>query len=216
MTPIDRLSLLDSCTVSDATDALGLPCSESGMRRQSGSGSLIGQTITVQLTEGTAPENAPKVHLCATAVSLGGPNSVIVISHPGIDAGGWGGVLTRAAIENQIAGVILDGATRDVDEARTLDFPIFARTTTARTARGRLYESATNIPITIGNARIEPGDYVISDDSGTVFISQDNIEKVLEKAETIVAKETEMVRLLQKGVCVTEVLGANYEEMLKR
>ncbi|CAN7658665.1 RraA family protein [Aminobacter sp. LjRoot7] len=212
---LERLRRLDACTVSDALDALGLTGAVTGIARRSGGGVVAGRVVTVALAEGPAPAGAPKVHLGARAIEAGDANSVIVVSHPGIDAGGWGGVLTQAARLAGIQGVIVDGPLRDVDEANGLDFPIFARATTVRTARGRVHDVATNVPITIDAVMVMPGDYVISDGSGAVFITADNAEKVIRTGERIAAKECLMIDALKSGKPVSEVLGADYEDMLE-
>lgn len=212
---IARLRALDACCVSDALDALGLAGAVTGIPRRSGKGVLAGRIVTVQLAEGPAPAGTPKVHLGARAIEAGGKDSVIVVAHPGNDAGGWGGVLTRAAKVAGIEGVIVDGSLRDVDEANGLDFPIFARANTVRTARGRVHEVATNAPVTIAGVTVSPGDYVIADGSGSVFLSAAEAERVVKTAERIAAKEKLMVEALVGGKPVSQVLGADYEDMLE-
>lgn len=214
-TLLERLRRLDACCVSDALDALGLAGAVTGIPRRSSSGVLAGRVVTVTLAEGPAPAGAPKVHLCARAIEAGDAETVIVVSHPGNDAGGWGGVLTRAARCVGIQGVIVDGPLRDVDEANGLDFPVFARANTVRTARGRVHEVATNAPVTLAGVNVSPGDYVIADGSGAVFIAAEQIDKVLATAERIAAKERLMVEALVGGKPVSAVLGADYEDMLE-
>jgi 4-hydroxy-4-methyl-2-oxoglutarate aldolase len=211
-----RLRRLDVCAVSDALDALGLPSAVSGHVRRSGGGVLAGRVSTVTLAAGKAPADAPKVHLCTRAVDTGGPGTVIVVSHPGIDAGGWGGVLSNAARRRGIEGVIVDGPSRDIDEAAALAFPVFSRSTTARTARGRVYETATGAPITVADVRVEPSDYVIADGSGIAFVAVSKIEQVLATAERIAARERLMTDAVRSGKPVADVMGADYETMLEK
>lgn len=213
-TDVERLARLDVCAVSDALDALGLAPAVSDIARQSGAGLLAGRVMTVELAEGPVPSGQPKVHLGATAVTRADAETVIVVAHPGIDAGGWGGVLSNAAQVAGVRGVIVDGPSRDIDEARGLSFPIFARRTTARTARGRVHEVATGGAITIAGTHIEAGDFVIADGSGIAFVPAAEIENVLRAAEIIAAKESAMTRDIRAGVPVTEVMGRNYEDML--
>ena len=134
----------------------------------------------------------------------------------GIDAACWGGNLSFGATLRQIAGVIVDGPVRDVDEARDYNFPVFARTATTRTARGRIKEGATDVPITVGDLTVTPGDYVVADGSGVVFVQQSAIERVLDAAEAIAARERAMVAALKEGTPITEVMGRSYETMLKK
>lgn len=212
---LERLGLLDACAVSDAKDSLGLPAAVSGIARQSGEGLLVGRVKTVELVEGVPPADMPKVHLGARAIVTANTDTVIVVAHPGIDAGAWGGVLSTGAQIAGVRGVVLDGPTRDRDEAAGLGFPIYARGTTARTARGRVYEQSTGETIRIGDQSVSDGDYVIADASGVVFIAAADIERVLEAAERIARKEAAMVASLRGGNPITEVMGADYETMLE-
>jgi len=212
---LSRLNKLDVCAVSDAKDALGLGPAITSLSKVSGSGQLAGIVKTVQLVAGSAPENAPKVHLGATAIMESNSQSVIVISHPGVNAGGWGGVLSAGAKVRGVRGVILDGPTRDADEAKELDFTIFSKGTTALTARGRLHESATGVDVEIEDQVVSDGDYVLADSSGIVFICASDIDAVLKMAERIAAKESMMIDALHAGKPITEVMGADYETMLE-
>ncbi len=133
----------------------------------------------------------------------------------GIDCGSWGGLLSLAAKRRGIAGVIADGPVRDVDEALALDFSIFSRALTARTARGRIVELGTQLPVTIGEASVCSGDFVIADRSGVAFIPAETIGRVLEAAERIAARESLMSQAILAGSPVSEVMGTNYEHMLK-
>lgn len=212
---LERLGKLDACAVSDTMDGLGLPPAVVGIQRLSGDGTLVGKVSTVTLVEGTPPPDASKIHLCTRAIDGADDQTVIVVSHPGIDAGGWGGVLSNAAQAAGVRGVVVDGPSRDIDEARDLGFAIFARRPVARTARGRVYETATDAPVVIDNVTVNPGDFVIADTSGTVFIPADRIEDLLRAAEKLAAKEALMTEAVRSGKPAAEVMGANYEDMLK-
>ncbi len=111
-------------------------------------------------------------------------------------------------------GVVADGPVRDIDEARALDFPIFARSTTSFTARGRVVEQSMGEPVSIGGCTVRTGDYVVADNSAAIFISPDDIDRVLEKAEAIVEREQAMIRAIEAGTPIGEVMGGAYEHML--
>src|SRR5262249_42700364 len=133
----------------------------------------------------------------------------------GLDAGSWGGILSLGAKVRGVAGVIADGPVRDIDEARGYDFPVYCRSLTARTARGRVAELETGRPVEIGGGTGATGDYAIADASGVVFIRAADIERVLQAAETIAAREAAMAQALLAGKPISEVMGADYEHMLK-
>jgi 4-hydroxy-4-methyl-2-oxoglutarate aldolase len=216
---LERLRRLDVCALSDALDALGLPAAVSGIARRSGGRIIAGRVSTVTLAAGPAPTGAPagapKVHLCARAIDAARPGTVIVVSHPGADAGGWGGVLSHAARRQGVEGVIVDGPTRDLDEAIALAFPVFARSVTARTARGRVHEIATDAPIEVGGVRVAPGDVAVADGSGVAFIPAARVADVLAMAERIAAKERLMTEAIRLGQPVSQVMGVDYEAMLE-
>ena len=212
---VQRLARLDSCAVSDAMDKLQLAGVVTGLQRLSTTRRIAGRAVTVKLGVGNARQ-APPRHLGTTAVEACQTGDVIVVEQrSGVDAGSWGGILSLGAKLRGVAGVIADGPVRDVDEARDHDFPVFARGCTARTARARIVELETNGPVSIGDVTVKPGDYVIADGSAVVFIRAADIDRVLDAAEIIARREALMAKALLDGRPITEVMGADYEHMLK-
>jgi regulator of RNase E activity RraA len=211
-----RLAQLDACAVSDALDRLALPGAVSGIARLTTTRRISGRVITVRMgrDEGQPPASR---HLGTTAIESAQPGDVIVMEQrTGIDAACWGGNLSLGAKLRQVAGVIVDGPARDIDEAREYDFPVFARSVTSRTARGRIVEAATNAAITVGDVTVHPGDFVVADGSGVVFIAHGEVARVLETAEAVAARERAMVAALRDGTPIGQVMGGDYETMLKK
>lgn len=215
---VARLRRLDSCAVSDALDKLGLTGTVTGLAQLSSKRRIAGRVHTEKMVakEKATPRSGPPVHAGVTAIGACAPGDVIVVEQrSGIDAASWGGILSAAAKKRRIAGVIAEGPVRDVDEARKLDFPVYGRGATARTARGRIAEEATEVPVTIGEVTVRPGDYVIADASAVVFIPAAEAARVIEAAEAIAAREAGMVKAIRAGKSLPKVLGADYEHMLK-
>lgn len=209
-----RLARLDCCAVSDALDKLGLTGQVTSLPRRSGDGRIAGRAVTVKVGVGPPPAG-PVRHLGTMAIQEANSETIIVVEQrSGIEAGCWGGLLTRGARAKGVRGVIADGPVRDIDEARELGFPIFTNRTTSLTARGRVSEQGTNVPVAIGDVIVQPGDYVVADDSASIFIAPADIERVLEAAEAIVAREAAMVRAIESGVPPHEVMDGRYEAML--
>jgi len=213
---IARLGRIDSCGISDALDKLGLPGTVGGIHRFTTDRRIAGRVLTVTMG---AAEGRPSTtrHLCTAAIEAANPGDVIVVEQrTGLDAACWGGNLALGAQVRGVAGVIVEGPARDIDDCRKLDFPVFAREHTARTARGRIVEVATNEPVRVGEVTVAPGDYVVADGSAVVFVPQAEILRVLETAESIVAREEAMAENLRKGMPISQVMGINYETMLKK
>ncbi|MBB5398575.1 RraA family protein [Paraburkholderia sp. BR13439] len=212
---VHRLRRLDCCAVSDALDKLGLTGVVSGVQQASGTRRIAGRVITMKLGVGDPPPGPPR-HLGTTAIELGGADDVIVVEQrTGVEAGSWGGILSLGAKVRGIAGVIADGPVRDIDESREMDLPVFANAFTARTARGRIVEKGVNVPVEVFGTAVEAGDYVIADSSAVIFISAANVARVIETAESIVAREALMAKAVLAGTPIHEVMGGNYEFMLK-
>jgi regulator of RNase E activity RraA len=202
--------------LSDALDKLGLNGAVAGIRRLSTDRRISGRVVTVKLERDDGRPPASR-HLGTTAIEAAQPGDVVVVEQrTGIDAAAWGGVLSLGARLKGLAGVIVDGPARDVDEARQHDFALFARDHTARTARGRIVETGTNVPITVGGIPVAPGDFVVADGSAAVFVAARDIERALDAAEAIAAREKAMADALRAGTSITEVMGKSYETLLKK
>ena len=211
-----RLTRLDACAVSDALDKLGLHGVVTGLQRLSSARRISGRVLTVKMEKDDGRPAASR-HLATAAIEMAQPGDVIVMEQrTGVDAACWGGNLSLGASLRGVAGVIVDGPARDVDEARDYDFPVFARIATSRTARGRIVETGTNVPISVGDVTVTPGDFVVADGSAVAFIAAREIDRVLEAAEAIAARERAMVAALRDGTPISEVMGRNYETMLKK
>lgn len=210
-----RLAAVDACAVSDALDRLGLPGVALGLTRLSTDRRVAGRVVTVRLVP--AGDVAPGGrHLGTAAVEASGPGQVIVVDHGGrTEVAGWGGVLSLAAVRRGIEAVIVDGACRDVDECRELGLPVYARAAVPITARGRVVEEDWNEPITVGGITVAPDDYVVADGSGVVFVAAGRAAEVVAAAERIAERERLMAEQVNKGVPVSEVMGASYETMLR-
>jgi regulator of RNase E activity RraA len=213
MREIERLSRLDTCAVSDALDRLGLTGAVSGIRPLIGSHRIAGRVVTVKLAASSGRPS--KQHLATAAIEASGPGDILVIEHRSReDCAGWGGILSRAAKARGIEGTLVDGAVRDVDESREIDYPVFARAAVPATARGRIVEEGWNVALAIAGVAVHPGDFAIADGSGAVFVPRARIDAVLAAAEEIAARERAMAAAVASGKPVSQVLGGEYESML--
>jgi 4-hydroxy-4-methyl-2-oxoglutarate aldolase len=211
-----RLSRLDSCAVSDALDRLGLKGAVLGIRPLWPCPRIAGHCVTVKI----APVGLerPKQHLCTPAIAAAAPSDVIVVDNGGrTDVAAWGGLLSLAAKLKQIGGVIVDGACRDIDESRELGFPVFARAPVQVTARGRIMQQSFNERIQFAGVEVNPGDLVLADGSGAVFIPRAKEEEVIAEAEALTRREAAMGEAIRGGRSIVEVMETlGYEAMLAK
>ena len=123
---VQRLCQVDSCAVSDALDAKGLRNQvPHGLHALFPMRRIVGRAITVQLV--AAQERVPNQHLGTAAIEALQAGDVIVVANGGrMDAAGWGSNLALATKLRGAEALIIDGATRDLDEIRDMDFPSLA------------------------------------------------------------------------------------------
>ena len=211
---LPRLERLDSCALSDALDAMGRPGVVTGIARRSTKQCVAGRVRTLKMAAGSPPGGST-VHLGVRSIDEADDTDVIVIEQKtGVDAATWGGVLSEAAHHKHIRGIVIDGAVRDVDEINETGLPVFARSVTPLSARGRIHEEAINVPVSIGDVTVNSGDLVLADGTGVVFLAQDIAEEAIGRAEAIADKERQMVEAVHEHKPVTEVMGREYETML--
>jgi regulator of RNase E activity RraA len=212
---IARLRRLDSCCVSDALDRLSMEGALAGFRRWGPRGVLVGPVRTVLLAQGPAPVGAR--HLGTRTLDVAGRDDIVLVANAGrCEAGAWGGLLSLAARHRGLAGVIVDGALRDGDEVDAGPLPVFARAATPRTARDRYHEVGCDVPVTVESVRVQPGDIVMADGSGVVFIPIDDVARVIAIAEEIAEEEARMASALASGGHGTDVLDERYERLVRR
>jgi regulator of RNase E activity RraA len=173
------------------------------MHRNIGTGDLRPYHRPVKLTmAGTA----------VTARSRGGDNltylRALEFCRPGdvllIDAGGdmnnavVGGILSSYAASIGAAGVVIDGAIRDVAEIREREFPVYAR---GVTHRGPYKDGPgeINVPVSVGGMVVNPGDIVVGDQDGLLAIPQEGIEALIDKARGVLQAEAETIRAMREG-----------------
>ena len=210
-----RLLRLDTCVVSDALDKLGLTGVAPGLGRLSTNNKIAARVHTVKLE--SANGRLANRHLCTGAVEAAAPGEILVVEHHSrADCAGSGGILSRAALVKGISGVIVDGVCRDIDESRELGFPVFARGVVPTTARGRIIETGFDCPITVSHIIVHPGDWVIADGSGVVFVRAENIEAVIQQAEQLVAREAALIKEIESGTPVSKVMSRTYEHMTQK
>ena len=99
-----------------------------------------------------------------------------------------------------VAGCVLDGGCRDMRFIVELGFPVFSAHVTPEDSTGRWELDATQVPVTVGQVRIEPGDWVVGDDDGVVVVPHAIAESVLAEAEEKAATESTIRDAVRDGM----------------
>jgi regulator of RNase E activity RraA len=211
-----RLEKLSTTNLSDALDKIGIRGAVIGIRPLFGMPRVCGRAMTIKIT--AAGTTKSKHHLGIEAIAAAARGDLIVIdNHGDVQNNCWGEILSCAAKQKGLSGVIIDGAARDVDECQKMDFPVFARGVVPITARGRIMQEDFNCLIRLGDVQVRPGDILVGDINGVVIIPREKVAEVISEAEKIMAKEESMKRDILAGLDILEIdRKYNYEQMLKK
>jgi len=181
------------------------------MQCRSAKPAMAGPAFTVRV-------HASDILMVAPALAQCPKGHVLVIDGRGeLNTALWGELTTYSAQGKGLAGVVIDGASRDIDEARELEFPVYARSVVPMTARNRVVQESYNQEIQFAGVQCHPGDLVFADGSGIIIIPKEKEEEVVSAAEGIYAKEQEMAAGIRKGYSGLEMLEKlGYEQMLNK
>ncbi len=202
---LDRLAALDTNTVSDALDFLGLPGATFGLRPLWDCPKIVGRASTVQL--GPKTDTTPTAHLISPVVAGIRSRDRILVIAGGIDGiSCWGDILANAARFNGIRGSVIDGMSRDIEGSESIGYPVYGRGVTMISARNRIVQIASGQPVTIAGVVVHEDDYVIADRCGTVFVPAAHIDAVLDLGQRIARRQDGMVQAVRAGRSVEDVM----------
>ena len=197
---VERFKKLDTTCVSDAMDKIGIECCAYGIKPVTFGHKICGRAFTVHY----APCGAVKGTVGDFLDSVE-PGQVIVIDNAGRDnCTVWGDIMAKTAKKMGIAGTVIDGVCRDIPAVLECGYPLFSKGYYMRTGKDRVYVDAVNVPVTLSDIQVYPGDIVIGDDSGIVVVPQAYAEKVAEIAEGIDEKEQKILALIDEGYPLKE------------
>lgn len=123
----------------------------------------------------------------------------------------FGELMTRLSIRQGIKGVVIGGYTRDSYYTKNASLPIFAQGYSPKDIKGRGRVQLTNVPITIDNKTINPGDYIFGDSDGVVIIPKETITELESKIENILLNERNIIEDIRSGYSVDYILE-HYKE----
>ena len=142
---------------------------------------------------------------------------LVMDAHSNPEIACWGGLNSYASKLKGVVGAVIDGAARDVEEIKELEFPVFARKIVPRDGEGEGCEkSEVGVPVNCGGLHVKPGDIIIGDDDGVVVVPLEEAEGVLEKTLVVKEIEEEVRDNLSKGMLYQEAIRRAEEEAKKK
>jgi 4-hydroxy-4-methyl-2-oxoglutarate aldolase len=188
---IEQLAQFDAAIVSDCL--VGNEHALSANIKPLDRGSKIcGPALTVKCQ----PQDNLMLHL---AVAQAKPGDVLIAAtNQHYEAGYWGEILTIAAMERGIKGLIIDGSVRDIEPIMELGFPVFTHSISIKKAEKKSV-GKLNAPIVVGGVTVNDGDIILADASGVVIVPADRLKEIVQAAQEKVDFEKTVIAKLKQG-----------------
>ncbi|HPD91382.1 MAG: RraA family protein [Rhodobacter sp.] len=201
---VARAAALDTATLSDALDKLAILGQCYRVSPRDPGFRMTGRAFTVLYAPAAKPAGTVGDYIDRVQ-----PGEVVVLDNAGRDdCTVWGDILTELASIKGIAGTVIDGICRDSAVCVDLGYPVFSRGAWMRTGKDRVQVEAEQVPVTVGGARVAPGDILRGDRDGVVVIPRAHEEAVLAAAEAIARAEEGIRDAVRAGQSITEARAA--------
>lgn len=197
---INAYKKLDSTSVSDALDRLGMPAGLYNVKPITNGLVMCGQAFTVRYVpcgeiKGTVGDFLDDVE----------PGQVCVLDNGGRDyCTVWGDIMAMSAAMRGLGGTLIYGVCRDVRDIRAISYPVFSLGYYMVTGKDRVEVAEVNGPVTVAGIKVCPGDLIFGDDTGALVVPFNKAEQVLAIAQDIEAKEDKIRKALREGVSLRE------------
>jgi regulator of RNase E activity RraA len=170
---------------------------------------IVGRAVT-SLARAAPPEAATPALATKHSVEMidaANPGEVGVIVMEGtLDIAAMGNLMGTAAVVRGMAGMVLDGAIRDVWDIRRMGLTVYARSSTPRTAVGHYATVARNVPVECAGVMVRPGDIIVADEDGVVVVPQERAPEVLKKAREIDDRERGMFPFIREHKSIQKAI----------
>jgi regulator of RNase E activity RraA len=202
-----RAAKLATSTLANALDDAGLhdkviatiKAVAPGMR-------FAGPAVTVRELAGEYGAYSSEDFKIGAILEAAGPGDVIVVELGGALCSTWGGMASLAATVKGVAGLLVDGGVRDLEEMIAFDFPVFARHLVPTTGRGRLRVEAIGEVVEVDGVAVAPGDIIVADGTGAVCLPCADAEEIVSRAEALQRDDQAAVADIQRGLGFSEAM----------
>ncbi|HZM74958.1 MAG TPA: RraA family protein [Candidatus Limnocylindrales bacterium] len=190
-----------SCLVTDARRRVG---AIGGLLPVLPSHKVAGPALTVNLSIDDLVD-------CMPVLARAQPGDIVVVAcHETKRTAMWGGLMSTLSLKAGVAAGIVDGAIRDVDEIRDLDFPVWYRSTVPRPSPTAVHDRTepvqVNVPVIIDGQVINPGDILVADENGIAVVPSEDASLVLEGTKRQIDKEKLIRERISSGATLQELL----------
>ena len=160
---------------------------------------MVGKALTVKTIDG---DWAKPIE----AIDKAEPGDVLVIDAGSGDTAVWGELATWSAKMKGLAGVVVDGAVRDLDDLLKMDFPVFCRNISSNAGEPKGF-GEIGVEIKCGGQTVRTGDWIVGDDSGVVVIPQEIAQEIANRALDVKEHEDRIREEIKRGSSLGKILN---------
>jgi len=214
---IAEYRMLSTANVSDGLDRLDIKGAPHGIGPLWDScPKIVGPAATLKLVPLGQAEESPVLGTLE-AVKRGRPGDALVIDQGGrMDVNSYGGVAGFTTRHFGLVGCVIDGVTRDIDEYKQLNLPVYGRGFIQQSIRNRCACAGYGIEVELGGVPVRPGDLIMADENGVCVVPQDKIAEVLELAKLFKSIEDTVIEAVRSGADPVEAhQRVRYDMMTK-
>jgi len=152
---------------------------------------MVGKALTVRTLDG---DWAKPIE----AIDKAEKGDIIVVDENGGKTAIWGELATWSAKLKGLAGVVIDGAVRDIDDIVKMDFPVFCKYISPNAGEPKGF-GEIGAEIFCGNQIVKTGDWIIGDDSGVVVVPQEIAQEIANRALDVKEQENRIREEIKAG-----------------
>ena len=190
----DTLERVSGANLSDALHRSGVL---QGLRPLFPGIKMVGRAVTVR----TYPGDWAKP---VEAIDVAEKGDVIVVDAGGVGPAIWGELATHSALQRGVAGIVIDGAMRDTCDIARLKFPAFTRLIMPNAGEPKGF-GEIGIPVTVGNRRVENGDWILGDDDGVVVLPKSMAAEYANRSMDVLERENRIREEIKEGSTLSKV-----------
>jgi 4-hydroxy-4-methyl-2-oxoglutarate aldolase len=197
---IAEYRMLSTANVSDGLDRLGIQGCPLGIGPLwDACAKIVGPAATLKLVPVGQATESPVLGTLE-AIKLGRPGGVLVIDQAGrMDVNSYGGVAGFTTRHLGLVGCVMDGVTRDIDEFKQLNLPVFGKGFIQQSIRNRCACAGYGIEVQLGGVPVRPGDLIMADENGVCVVPQAQIGEVLKFARLFKSIEDNVIEAVRSG-----------------
>lgn len=163
---------------------------------------FVGTAVTVKTLAADLAAAFKAIDVCQ-------PGDIVVIdSHGSVNTAFWGENMTMSALNRGVVAAVIDGACRDVEEIRKIQFPVICKGVVPNVGAIAGYGDV-NVAIQCAGVAVSPGDIVVADGNGVVVVPMSEAAVILQKAQRLLETEHLLQEKIKAGATIGELVDVD-------